>query len=348
VPYHEDQVLEHEGDQKSKRRVNRLTRIEPPIVSVVRRGANRGRFVLKNEEGTMPEDQKVDEFGNPIIDLDSPETEPADDTEKANAARGPGGQGLGPGGKCVCPKCGAEVDHKTGEGCVEMECPKCGAKMSRPATEKADMMPPGVKSKVSEVLTSVLERSKSLLAKVNAVGTDEKAQKPIPSAIEQELRAISAALSGVMEKYPTPQSAQAGNAKPPEKDEKSEMERAAETVGKAADTGSMSKKDVRAFRKLFVSMRKLLEQIDPDAKSAMKGLGIVLKSDGSEPQDDAVTAKIEALEARVAEQAEAIAKWERTVPEGNSASFASEAPDPEPVVNDFVFGYEPKSKEEKE
>jgi uncharacterized protein len=42
-----------------------------------------------------------------------------------------GGQNLGPGGKCVCPKCGNTVGHKPGVPCYEISCPKCGTKMAR-------------------------------------------------------------------------------------------------------------------------------------------------------------------------------------------------------------------------
>lgn len=44
---------------------------------------------------------------------------------------GAGGLGQGPGGKCVCPKCGAEVEHETGQTCLDKKCPKCGAAMTR-------------------------------------------------------------------------------------------------------------------------------------------------------------------------------------------------------------------------
>jgi len=44
----------------------------------------------------------------------------------------PGGQGLGPGGNCVCPTCGAVISHIRGTPCFEQICPKCGAKMTRP------------------------------------------------------------------------------------------------------------------------------------------------------------------------------------------------------------------------
>ena len=39
----------------------------------------------------------------------------------------------GPGGKCVCPKCGAAVSHERGVPCTRKKCPKCGAAMTRKA-----------------------------------------------------------------------------------------------------------------------------------------------------------------------------------------------------------------------
>lgn len=40
-------------------------------------------------------------------------------------------EGLGPGGICVCPKCGEKAPHQGGMPCQEEKCPKCGAKMLR-------------------------------------------------------------------------------------------------------------------------------------------------------------------------------------------------------------------------
>ena len=39
--------------------------------------------------------------------------------------------GAGPTGNCICPSCGAKVDHQAGVPCYDMNCPKCGTKMTR-------------------------------------------------------------------------------------------------------------------------------------------------------------------------------------------------------------------------
>lgn len=39
--------------------------------------------------------------------------------------------GLGSGGYCVCPKCGAKVRHSSGHPCQQQKCSVCGAKMLR-------------------------------------------------------------------------------------------------------------------------------------------------------------------------------------------------------------------------
>lgn len=42
-----------------------------------------------------------------------------------------GGPALGPGGKCICPKCGYSIIHKVGVPCYTLKCPKCNSRMSR-------------------------------------------------------------------------------------------------------------------------------------------------------------------------------------------------------------------------
>ena len=88
---------------KKKIKLKELTRMVATHVSVVDRGANWGGqrhfFELK-----------------------------ADDSPQGN---GPGGPGMGPGGECVCPECGAKKAHETGQACSEIKCPKCGAAMTR-------------------------------------------------------------------------------------------------------------------------------------------------------------------------------------------------------------------------
>jgi hypothetical protein len=37
----------------------------------------------------------------------------------------------GPGGNCVCPKCGTKVTHNVGQPCNSISCPNCGTKMTR-------------------------------------------------------------------------------------------------------------------------------------------------------------------------------------------------------------------------
>lgn len=37
----------------------------------------------------------------------------------------------GPGGTCVCPKCGYSMAHAIGQPCYNVICPKCGIALTR-------------------------------------------------------------------------------------------------------------------------------------------------------------------------------------------------------------------------
>jgi cation diffusion facilitator family transporter len=43
----------------------------------------------------------------------------------------PEAKGYGPGGKCICPKCGNETEHQRGIPCSTLKCPKCKNPMTR-------------------------------------------------------------------------------------------------------------------------------------------------------------------------------------------------------------------------
>jgi len=42
-----------------------------------------------------------------------------------------GGFAAGPGGYCICPKCGEKAVHQVGTPCYNQMCPKCGTAMTR-------------------------------------------------------------------------------------------------------------------------------------------------------------------------------------------------------------------------
>jgi len=44
-----------------------------------------------------------------------------------------GGFTAGPGGSCVCPRCGYSTPHTVGTPCYQQTCPKCGSRMTRGA-----------------------------------------------------------------------------------------------------------------------------------------------------------------------------------------------------------------------
>lgn len=42
-----------------------------------------------------------------------------------------GPNAAGPGGFCVCPKCGYRTQHNVATPCYSITCPKCGTAMTR-------------------------------------------------------------------------------------------------------------------------------------------------------------------------------------------------------------------------
>ena len=47
------------------------------------------------------------------------------------------GGAFGPGGYCVCAKCGTKVPHQRGVKCTTLKCPNCGHTMIREELLKA-------------------------------------------------------------------------------------------------------------------------------------------------------------------------------------------------------------------
>jgi len=73
----------------------------------------------------------------------TPVTEKGGNTLFLSMSRDRGGRGMrrgrmggfiaGPGGSCVCPKCGYTAPHTVGTPCYQQTCPKCGSRMTRGA-----------------------------------------------------------------------------------------------------------------------------------------------------------------------------------------------------------------------
>ncbi|MFH1009646.1 MAG: hypothetical protein V1784_00250 [bacterium] len=55
--------------------------------------------------------------------------------------------GMGPGGFCVCPKCGERAPHEPGIPCREHTCPGCGSKMVREGSYHHELIKKGKRTK---------------------------------------------------------------------------------------------------------------------------------------------------------------------------------------------------------
>ncbi len=53
-----------------------------------------------------------------------------EDAKKQRQGKNKGGA-FGPGGFCICAKCGEKVPHQQGVKCTTQKCPKCGHTMVR-------------------------------------------------------------------------------------------------------------------------------------------------------------------------------------------------------------------------
>ena len=93
---------------------------QPGIVPPVQPASPVSEPVAPAPEPTPPAEEPVES---------APEPEPEVAPEEAPAE--PERAGMGPGGECVCPACGAKAPHQTGVPCTEQKCPACGQSMIR-------------------------------------------------------------------------------------------------------------------------------------------------------------------------------------------------------------------------
>lgn len=247
-------------------------------------------------------------------------------------------------------------------------------------TDKAAAISAAVKAKVTEALNSAVERLKSLQTMVQGMETDDKA-KGMPSKASQEIKSVATALNGVLERYPSPQSAMAGDGGDggqdgkddkdkdavPAQPQKQGIDAAVDALEKAATASTLSRKDAKDMVKLFVSFKNLIQRTNPDAKDMLKGFDVIIKSMESDPSIDATDALREALEKsdatntalveelknvkkQLGEHGEKIAKMDRMVPDGNAATHDGPAPAPASTdgEREFTFPYCPGDEKEEQ
>ena len=98
-------------------------RVGPNAFKVLKRAGITVITGIQGEIREAVETYRAGEFLNPAT---IPEASDNASSSKKEARRG-----LGPGGKCVCPKCAISIEHRRGVPCREEACPKCKARMRR-------------------------------------------------------------------------------------------------------------------------------------------------------------------------------------------------------------------------
>ena len=98
-------------------------RVGPNALKVLKKA---GIIVITGVKGKISEAVETYRSGKLVNSASVPETSDNPSSSKKETRRG-----LGPGGKCVCPKCATSIGHKRGVPCREEECPKCKARMRR-------------------------------------------------------------------------------------------------------------------------------------------------------------------------------------------------------------------------
>jgi len=84
-----------------------------------------------------------------------------------------GPDAAGPDGMCVCPECGHEIAHVTGQPCEDIECSECGATMTRSSKAKSGS---GKMQTLKEKFNSILE---DIVSMVGSSDFDKaKGEKP--------------------------------------------------------------------------------------------------------------------------------------------------------------------------
>jgi hypothetical protein len=68
--------------------------------------------------------------GIPVMEKDMHRKDHTKQSGEDPKGRNKGGA-LGPGGFCICAKCGEKLPHKKGIKCTRLKCPKCGKTMIR-------------------------------------------------------------------------------------------------------------------------------------------------------------------------------------------------------------------------